>query len=52
MKQSPSGEANRSWATQKIPCIIWNRSFITMFTTAHHLFLLYPSIPCLPCHLL
>jgi hypothetical protein len=37
MEQSPSWEANRFSASQEIPRILWNRKFITAFTSVLHL---------------
>ena len=37
MQQSPSWETNRFSASQEIPSILWNRRFITAFTTARQL---------------
>jgi len=28
--------ANSHWFSQEIPCLLWNRRFITMFTRTHH----------------
>ena len=43
MKQRPSWQANRSTASQQIPCILWNQNVITAFTTARHLLLSWAS---------
>jgi hypothetical protein len=34
MQQNPSWETNSHSASQKIPLLLWNRRFITVFTTA------------------
>jgi hypothetical protein len=44
---SPSWEANSSSASQEIFRILWNKRFISEFTTARHL-----SLPCPPSHIL
>jgi hypothetical protein len=45
MEHSPPWKANRFSASQEIPRILWNRNFITVFTSAHHLSLTYQSMP-------
>ena len=52
MEQSPSCEANRFSGSQEIPRILWNpKRFITVFTTARHLYLSWArSIQSMPSH--
>jgi hypothetical protein len=52
MKQIPSWEANLFAASQEIPHILWNRRFITTFTSTRHLSLSWASsIQSTPSHL-
>ena len=37
MEQSPSWEANRWSASQEVPRSLWNRKFISTFTSARHM---------------